>query len=182
MKVKILMALVILSLLASAGPALAEDNTPPSPIPLMSPVPPDKLLKPGEGLGDIKFGSTIGQVEEICGKGTIVPLEPDFQGNSTINLQYKDKGLNFSFANGFLSIIEVDTPGYATVRGVQVGVEIGEMIREFGTVYKMQNQYTATTSADVRVYDIYYDMISASVKDKVITKIRIRMGKKPRGR
>lgn len=170
--------IMMLATLWVAGPGHCQEEPLPKPLPLLSPVPPEKLIQPGEGLGKIKFGSQIKDVEEVYGRGRIIPNEPDRGGQSSVDLVYPEIGLQFTFFNGFLSVIGINFPGYGTEMGVQVGVDVGDLIREFGTAYQMQKNYTDTTSPNVQIYDLYYEKISATIKGNLVAKIRIRTKKK----
>lgn len=172
---KITVVLMLLFFLAAWGCCSAKEDEkkepPKKPLPLLKDVPADRMIKPKEGLGNAKFESSLNEVEQVFGRGEIVPMESDFDGNSTLQLKYKKEGLLFQFLNGKLSIISISNPQYATKQGVRVGCSIGDMVREFGTGYKMKK---SLIKAKDEGYDIYYNNISAHVKDRIVTKIRIR--------
>ncbi len=156
-------------------------ETSPSPLPLLNPVPKDKVIKPGEGLGDIRFGCSISDVEKKLGKGKLIPGDTDQRGNNEVTLTYKDKGLIFKFLNGQLGMIIIDKPGYATPTGVQVGGDVGDLIREFGARFiKNQSLLDKQDPERRNIYELIFikKYIAANIKGNIITRIRIMSSKK----
>lgn len=152
----------------------------PEPLPLLSPVPPEKLIQPKKGLGLIEWGASIEEVEKVYGRGNLVPLETDKKGNNWITLTYRDKGLSFKFFNGQLAAVEILKPDYATSTGVRVGCDVGDLIREFGAKFTKDQSLIAEQDPSVNEYDLIFDNIVASVNGKIITKLTIRTKKKLR--
>lgn len=151
---------------------------PSNPLPPLQNVLPEKLIKPEDGIGSISYGDSIDKVELAFGKGEIIPEEPDFQGNNIINLIYKEQGIVFKFFNGKMAMVIIDKPGFATKTGVQVGGDVGDLIREFGSKYNMSKSITPEVESDQPDYEIMYKNIAASVKGKMILKLRIMTTKK----
>ncbi len=173
--------LVITGLLMMPGIAFCDDpaheKSDEKPLSLMGEVAEDMLLEPGVGLGRAKFGDTIQQVEEIMGRGELTPQPTGFDGVQTIQLDYPQKGVLFQFNNSRLTIITVNSPGYATKDGIQVGVDVGEVIRFLGTNYQMKRSLLDHSPTEEESYELFYELVSVKVRGRLVEEIRIRTKK-----
>jgi len=179
----VLMAFIffIMAFIGVAGEANSALETPlPSPTPTPSPplkdVPEDKLIKNGDGVGGVKFGMHINDIEKVFGRGDIRPLKTDFSGNSTMQLKYKKEGLIFTFFNGELHMILIENPEYGTKNGTHVTGDIGDAIREFGSEFRQEKSIVQDPDPQKQNYEVFYDKhhIAFKCKGSIILGIRLK--------
>jgi hypothetical protein len=157
-------------------PAVPSSSGIVKPEPPLTKVPEDRLINPKEGIGKVKFGMSIDEIEKIIGRGEIQPDETDFVGNTTINLVFNDKELIFKFFNGDLAMIIIDSKEYATKTGVHVGGSIGDAIREYGTDFRQEKSIVQDPNPDKLESEIFFDKHNIAFKciGRLITKIRLK--------
>jgi len=189
-KFNIISLIVILSLISFTISVFAVENSPapsPSPSPTIDPryptpapplkdVPEGRLIQAQKGVAGVKFGMKLKDVEEVLGRGEIIPGETDFSGNSWIDLVYPKRMLRFKFFNGELSIIIIENPKFGTKGGSHVGGAIGDAIREFGPNFRQEKSIVQSPDPNTQKYEIFYDgkNIAFKCKGKIIEKIRLR--------
>jgi hypothetical protein len=131
------------------------------------------VIKPDSGIGNIVFGASINEVEEIFGRGELIPEESRQQGFSYANLLYKDQRLVFRFTNGQLTTILIENPDFVTNGGVRVGGSVGDLIREFGPEYNIIKSLLQIPDPDKEEYEMVYRNIRVNIQGKAINKIWI---------
>ena len=144
----------------------------------------DKLIIPKQGIGQVKFGMSIEQIEKIIGRGEIEPDDTDFTGNTTINLVFREKNLIFKFFNGELAMIVIDNKEYATKTGVHVGGSIGDAIREYGTDFRQEKSIVQDPDPNKLESEIFFDKHNIAFKciGRLIVKIRLKTPMKIKGK
>lgn len=77
------------------------------------------VMRP-QGIGPVKIGMTIAQLNASLSEKFALPAEKDEQGCFYVS-PHQHPGVAFMVENGRLVRIDVDKPGIATAEGIQVG-------------------------------------------------------------
>lgn len=156
--------LLIFSLLLSLC-SCAKHEAPPAPAPQpTSAVMNDFIIVPGERAGIFRLGETVESLENLIGKGMIIPRE-EFQIYS-----FKDWMVDVCVKKDQILMILIMNPRFATKEGIRIGMDVTPVVRTYGRKY----DYEKTNSSDVDYIIQYWDSgISFSVKKETIVKIKV---------
>lgn len=173
-------AVIFLIILATTISLNAQEPAP-TPIPALKEVPPEKLIRPEEGVGTLNYGASINETEQVFGRGVLIPSETDTKGNTITTLKYIELGLVLKYLNGYLGMVIIDRPGFAIRNGAQVGGDVGDFIREFGTKYHMEKSIVQVPDPDKEFYELLWENIAVEVQGRIVKKIKIKTNKNFKG-
>jgi hypothetical protein len=90
-----------------------------------------------DGVGPVKVGMTLSQLNTVLGEKFAMPLEKD--GQACFDVQStKHPHVSFMIEDGHLSRVDVDAPGITTTEGVQVGDPEAKALRAYGPRLKVE--------------------------------------------